>query len=135
MNLGKILKGYGAIVSSLLSFVAIALSSVIVGFAISYPLWKLATTNANAYTIVALSFFFCAIIALVVKRVVKEYKKSPRRLFISLAKKITLIGGLVLFCVLILHYQKILAIVSIITTLAIYGVLAFGISTDSRKSK
>ncbi len=135
MNFGKILRGYGAVVSSLLSFVLIALSCVLVGLAISYPLWLIATTSANTYTILSLSLFGCAIIGLLVSRIVKGYKKSPRRLFISLARKITLIGGIVLFCVLILNFHKVLAIASIILTLIIYGILAFGISHDSRKSK
>ncbi len=135
MSFGKIIKGYGAIVSSLLSFVLIALSCVLVGFAISYPLWLIATTSAGTYTILSLSLFFCAVIALLLNRIKKEYKKSPRRLFISMAKKITLIAGLILFCALILNFHETLAILSIILTLSIYGVLAFGISNDSRKTK
>ncbi len=134
MNLGKILKGYGALVSSLLSFVLIALSCVLVGLAISYPLWFIATTSAKTYTILSLSLFGCAIIGLLLSRIVKGYKKSPRRLFISIAKKVTLIAGFVIFCALILNFYKALAIVAIILTLIIYGILAFGISHDSRKS-
>ncbi len=135
MNFEKIIKGYGEIFSGLLSFVVIAVSCVLVGFVISYPLWLLASNNASVYTISSLSFFACAVLFLFIRKILKEYKKSPRRLFISLAKKLTLIGGIVLFCYLILNFYKVLAILSVVLTLAIYGVLAFGISPDSRKTK
>ncbi len=133
MSFGKVIKGYGTLLSSLLSFLTIALTCVVVGFVISYPLWLLATKNQAAYTIVSIGFFSCAIIFLLIDRMLKEYKKSPLRLFISLGRKITAIGGLALFFFLILNFYKISAFLVLTLTIILYGILAFGISQNQKQ--
>ncbi len=135
MSFGKVVKGYGALFSSLLSFLAIALTCIVIGFVISYPLWLLATKSLSAYTIVSAGFFSCAIIFLLVSRILKEYKKSPLRFFISILKKITLIGGLILFFFLILNFYKVLAFIVLALMLVFYGILAFGISQNQEQAK
>ncbi len=133
MSFGRVIKGYGALFSSLLSFLAIALTCVAVGFVISYPLWLLATKNQAVYTIVSIGFFGCAIIFLLIDRILKEYKKSPLCLFISLGRKITAIGGLSLFFFLILNFYKIPAFLVLALTIILYGILAFGISQNQKQ--
>ena len=125
MSFGKIIKGYGSVFFGLLTFSAIAGVCVLAGIAVAYPLWLLAATNL--YTIISISIFVCGILYLLVKKAVKAYKKSPRGLIISILKKITVIGGLILCIKLVLTFNKIPALVVLILIFVIYGFLAFGI--------
>ncbi len=130
MNFEKILKGYYAVFSGLLTFATIAGISVLIGFIVVYPLWELATKNAALYTVISISFFGCGILFLMGKKIVTAYRKSPRRLFISLAKKITVIGGLSLAVILVFNYYKITALITVLTIFAVYGFLAFALPQE-----
>ncbi|UTC67934.1 MULTISPECIES: hypothetical protein [unclassified Treponema] len=127
MNIGKIIKGYGAVLFGLLTFSAIAGVCILAGIAVAYPLWKLAVTNTGLYTIISISLFVCGIFYLLIKSVIKAYKKSPRGLIISILKKITVIGGLLLCIGLVLTFNKIPALIVLVLIFVIYGFLAFGI--------
>lgn len=127
MSFGKIIKGYGSVFFGLLTFSAIAGVCVIAGIAVAYPLWLLATANVSLYTIISISIFVCGILYLMVKKTIKAYKKSPRGLIISVLKKITLIGGLILCVNLVLTFNKLLALIVLVLIFIIYGFLAFGI--------
>nr|WP_314781258.1 hypothetical protein [uncultured Treponema sp.] len=127
MSFGKIIRGYGSVFFGLLTFSAIAGVCVLAGIAVAYPLWLLAVANVSLYTIISISIFVCGILYLLVKNTIKAYKKSPRGLIISILKKITVIGGLILCVKLVLTFNKIPALIVLILIFAIYGFLAFGI--------
>ncbi|TWI78940.1 hypothetical protein [Treponema putidum] len=133
MSFGKIIRGYGSFFFGLLTFSAIAGVCVLAGVAVAYPLWFLAVTNVSLYTIISISVFVCGILYILVKKTIKAYKKSPSGLIISILKKITVIGGLILCAKLVLTFNKIPAIIVLILIFVIYGFLAFGIDQSKNK--
>lgn len=130
MNFGKILKGYGSFFSGLLTFAAIAGMCILVGFLAVYPLWLLATKNAELYTIISITVFSCGILFLVIRRERRLYKKNPRSFFISLSKKTTVIGGIGLCMYLVFNYYKIAALAVLAAVFIIYGFLAFALPQE-----
>lgn len=130
MNLKKILKGYGALFSGLLTFIVIAGVGVIVGFTVVYPLWILAVKNAALYTMISGFIFGCGILYLLIKKIITAYKKSPRRLFISLSKIITVTGGTALAVYSVFNYYNIAALLTVIAVFIIYGFLAFALPQE-----
>lgn len=134
MSLRKIIKGYGSIFFGFLTFLAIAGMCVLAGFAVAFPLWKLASVNVGLYTIISISLFSCALIYLMVKKIIKAYKKSPRRLIISFLRKLTIIGGLLISFRLVLTFHKMSALIVLILVFFIYGFLAFDLNQTKNKS-
>lgn len=134
MDLKKILKsygsGYGSIFSVIVTFAAIAGICALVSIAIVYPLWVLATTNPGLYTVITLAGFGLCISFFLIRKLIFSYKKNPQKLFISLLKKITVIGGLVLIFFLIGNYYKITALIVLLLIIIIYGFLAFYIQQE-----
>lgn len=128
MSFNKIIKGYGSILFGFLTFLAIAGMCVLAGFAVAFPLWKLASVNVSLYTIISISLFSCALIYLMVKKIIKAYKRSPRRLIISFLKKLTIIGGILISFNLVLKLHKISALIVLIIVFFIYGFLAFDLN-------
>lgn len=130
MKLGKIIRGYGSVLSYFLTLLAIATICVCVAFLTVYPLWLLATKNSSLYTVLCLSFFSCFALFFILRYLIRSYKKNPRLLFISLAKRITVLGGLGLSIFLVFNYQKIMAMIVLIAVVIIYGFLAFGLNQE-----
>ena len=87
MVFGKIIKGYGSIFFGLLTFLLLALVCMAAGFAVTFPLWITAVTDKGLYTVLSVSVFCCGICYLLIKKILKAYKESPRRLLISFLKK------------------------------------------------
>ena len=130
MNFGKILKGYGSVFSALLTFAAIAGICILAGFLTVYPLWLLATKNAYLYTVISITVFTCTILFLLIKRARRRYKKNTRAFFISLSKKITVIGGIGLCIYLVFNYYKTAALAVLAAVFIIYGFLAFALPQE-----
>ncbi len=135
MVFGKILKGYSSVLLSVLTFTAIAVMCMAAAFAVTFPLWKMATVNKSLYTILSLTVFISGITFILVRRILKAYKKSPRRLLFSLLKKITVFGGLSVSVYFVFSFQKAAAIVVFISVLIIYGFLAFVLPQSKDKQE
>lgn len=135
MVFGKILKGYSSVLLSVLTFTAIAVMCMAAAFAVTFPLWKMATVNKRLYTILSLTVFISGITFILVRRILKAYKKSPRRLLFSLLKKITVFGGLSVSVYFVFSFQKAAAIVVFISVLIIYGFLAFVLPQSKDKQE
>ena len=126
----KIAAGYKAFFFKVCTFVLLFGACLLFSFCIVFPLWLLATRYTQVYTGMALVLFFAAILIFIVKRSIKSYKTCPRTFFYSLLKKLILLGGIILFLILLFTYHRILAVSVLILSLVLYGFVAFGFSED-----
>lgn len=128
--LKKILAGYGAVLASLGRLIALLAVSVGAGFVIVYPLWKLASSNPSAYTVI-FAVLFCALAGLLAVRGIRRaIALDKARFFRSLARKAVIACGLAAFVSLVLAGAVALALTAGALTAALYGFLAFGLSRD-----
>ena len=122
--------GYKALFLKVCTFVLIFGFCLLFSFCIVYPLWLLATRYTQVYTTVSLLLFSAFLLFFIVKRSIKNYKVNPRKFLYSLLKKFILLGGFILFFILIFTYHRILAFLALILSLIVYGFVAFGVSED-----
>ena len=120
--------GYKALFFKVCTFVLIFGFCLLFSFCIVYPL--LATRYTQVYTTVSLLLFSAFLLFFIVKRSIKNYKANPRKFLYSLLKKFILLGGFILFFILIFTYHRILAFLALILSLIVYGFVAFGVSED-----
>ncbi|HHU35858.1 MAG TPA: hypothetical protein GXZ47_01375 [Treponema sp.] len=130
----KILRGYSAVLGSTLRFVALIGVCVATGFLLVYPLWKLAVTRPDLYTLIFIFLLSAFIIGVFIMRVKKEASQNPKRFLLSLTRKAVLLAGLIGFVSLILSYERVLAFAALILTALVYGYLAFVLSSNTRTS-
>ncbi len=135
MVFGKIIKGYGSIFFGLLTFLLLALVCMAAGFAVTFPLWITAVTDKGLYTVLSVSVFCCGICYLLIKKILKAYKESPRRLLISFLKKFILIGGLFLAVYLVFSFQKAAAAAVLAAVFLLYGFSAFVLPQSKNKTE
>ena len=126
----KMVTGYKALFLKVCTFVLIFGFCLLFSFCIVYPLWLLATRYTQVYTTVSLLLFSAFLLFFIVKRSIKNYKVNPRKFLYSLLKKFILLGGFILFFILIFTYHRILAFLALILSLIVYGFVAFGVSED-----
>ena len=126
----KMVTGYKALFFKVCTFVLIFGFCLLFSFCIVYPLWLLATHYTQVYTTVSLLLFSAFLLFFIVKRSIKNYKANPRKFLYSLLKKFILLGGFILFFILIFTYHRILAFLALILSLIVYGFVAFGVSED-----
>ena len=75
------------------------------------------------------------ILFVVVSRAAPAFKRNPARFLVSLARKVTLAGGLVLCIALVLAWHRAAALAALAATLALYGFLAFGLNKSSDRTE
>ena len=126
--IGKIFRGYGAVLGSTLRFVVLIGVCIGAGILLVYPLWYLAVQKPDVYTLV-----FCILLSLLLLvfagfRIRSAARKSLSGLLIATARKGILLAGFLAFVLLILHRERALAVLSVLATVVIYGYLAFVIS-------
>ena len=126
--IGKIFRGYSAVLGSAFRFAALIGVCIGAGFLLVYPLWNLAVLKPGVYTLV-----FCIIVAsltltLTGIQLYKAARKNGRRLLLSIARKGVLLAGFSFFVIFILRYERVPAILVLILTIMLYGYLAFVLS-------
>lgn len=130
--IGKILRGYSAVLGSAVRFVALIGVCIGTGFLLVYPLWTLAVRNPDVYTLL-----FGIILALLAGTgtffaVKKAVKAGKRDFFLSLLRKAILIAGIIVFIAMVLSYRMALALISLPVTGLLYGYIAFVVSPKKR---
>lgn len=129
----KILSGYATLFKTLLIVVLLATVCFAAGILIVWPLWKLAASHPDIYTIVFISFFTLIVLWVVGNRMLISFKKNPRSFLFSILRKLTLLCGAFLIITLILTWHRSAAFFVLCGTTALYGFLAFVISPDIQK--
>ena len=126
----KMATGYKALFFKVCTFILLFGFCLLFSFCIVYPLWLLATRYTQVYTAVSLLFFSALLLFFIVKRSIKNYKAHPRKFLYSLVKKLILLGGIVLFFMLLFMYHRVLAVSALILSFVVYGFVAFGFAED-----
>lgn len=130
----QILAGYGAALGAAIRFLALLAICVGAGALVVYPLWRLADSNPSLYSLVFGILFSAILLAFIVSRAAPSFRRDPLRFLVSLARKATLAGGLILCVALVLAWHRVAALVALAATLAIYGFLAFGLKKAPGRS-
>ncbi len=126
--IGKIFRGYGAVLGSTLRFVVLIGVCIGAGILLVYPLWYLAVQKPDAYTLVFGILLLLLLLVFVGFKIRSAARKSLSRLLMATARKGILLAGFLAFVLLILRHERILAILSVLVTVLVYGYLAFVIS-------
>ena len=129
----KILSGYATLFKTLVIVVLLSAVCFATGILIVWPLWKLADSHPNLYTIVFTSCFTLIVLWIVGTRMHISFKKNPRSFLFSILRKLTLLCGACLIITLILTWHRSAAFFALCGTVALYGFLAFVISPNLPK--
>lgn len=126
--IGKIFRGYSAVLGSTIQFAALIGVCIGTGILLVYPLWHLAVRKPDVYTLV-----FCillSILALIFTgfRIRTAARKGISYLLLAAARKGVLLAGIVAFVLFTLRHERALALLSLPGTIFFYGYLAFVIS-------
>lgn len=130
----KILRGYSAVLGSTFRFVALIGVCIATGFLLVYPLWKLAVTRPDVYTLIFIIILSTVIVGILGITVKKAVSKNPKQFLLSLARKTVLAAGFIGIITLILSYERALALAVLIVTALVYGYLAFVLSSAARRN-
>lgn len=126
--IGKIFRGYSAVLGSTLRFAALIGVCIGAGFLLVYPLWNLAVLKPDVYTLVFCILISVLILALAGMKIHRAARENSKRLLLSVARKLVLLAGFFSFVVFTLRYQRVPAITSLVLTIVLYGYLAFVLS-------
>jgi hypothetical protein len=99
-----------------------------------WPLWKLANADPSLYTVIFCVIAGALVLFLAVTRARRSCRKNPRLFFISLASILSLVLGLAAAILLVLAWQRVLAGVTLLAAIALYGFFAFGLAPSYRNS-
>jgi Ca2+/Na+ antiporter len=130
--LKKIVKGYGALLRSIVGFIALLAVAVAFGAAIVWPLWRLADASPSLYTVVFSGLFALVVAFVAGTRMRLAFRRDRRGFLLSVARKLTIIAGVVAPVLLVLSRARLLALVALVLAVALYGFLAFGLSSPRR---
>ena len=130
--LKKIVKGYGALLRSIVVFVALLAVAVAFGAAIVWPLWRLADASPAVYTVVFSSIFALVIAFIAGSRMRLAFRRDRRAFWLSVARKLTILAGIVAPVLLVFARARLLALVALALAVALYGVLAFALASPRR---
>lgn len=129
----KILFGYTSVLANLFRFLILLMICSILSIFVVFPLWKLATTNTLWYTLLLGTVICSILLYFIIKKSIALYKKSSRLFFIVFFRRLVFIFGLISTITFVLKLNHIAAILSLFLSLIVYGMLAFGFSTNETK--
>ncbi|MBE6344886.1 MAG: hypothetical protein E7063_04270 [Spirochaetaceae bacterium] len=141
--LQKIIKGYGNLLLSILKVLVLILLCCVCGFILVYPLWKLAVTNPNLYSIISF-IFFAVLLAYFIGRKIYTYinKSNPDKsekhkrvikLVKGLLKVLLFISGLVGIIYFIMIGKLIFSLAILVFLVLLYGFFSFGTKKNENK--
>lgn len=131
--LKQIISGYVTMFLAAVRFIILLAVCVGTGFLVVFPLWKLASTKPALYSLICLSLLGLLVAGLAFGRIRKALRLDSGHFFLSAARKLTLLAGIIGSIVLVLQYQRALAALTLLLTVALYGFLAFGLTANSRR--
>ena len=119
-----ILRGYKKAFVGILGFFLICVFCVVASFLVVFPFFYLATLHEGIYTIACSSFFILSFFFLVIRKAIRVYSTSPRRLASFFIKLLIVLVGVGFFVFLTLHFYRVLAILTLILFFVLYILLA-----------
>ena len=133
--LGKIIKGYLGVLRAATGFLLLLAVCVCAGAFIVWPLWRLADTDPSLYTVIFTVLLAALVALLVFGRVRQSFLRDSRAFFLSLFRKLTVIAGIAVPVSLVLARARFAALIALILAFALYGFLAFGLSSTDRADR
>ncbi len=118
----KILNTYKKAFGRVLIFCLLCLFCVIASFVVVFPFYYLATLHKGIYTVLSLFIIITFFVFLIVRKIWKVYKASPRRLFLLFFKLALIVLGIVLFVFFATYFYKKLALASLVSAFLLYVV-------------
>ena len=133
--LGKIVKGYLGVLRAASGFLLLLAVCVFAGALIVWPLWRLADTDPSLYTVIFTVLLVALVVMLVAGRLRQSFLRDSRAFFLSLFRKLTVIAGIAVPVSLVLARSRFAALIALILAFALYGFLAFGLSSTDRAER
>jgi hypothetical protein len=130
MVIKKILSGYTSIFLALLRFLTLMAICVGAGILVVWPLWKLADSDPNLYTLVFGIIAAAIVLFIAVTGMRRSFVRNRRRFVISAFRKLTIIAGIGVPVTLVLSWHRLAALVVLVAAIALYGFLAFALDID-----
>lgn len=129
-RLHKVCKGCRSFLIGANTFLLLIVFAFCAGFVIVFPLWKLAVSYTQVYTIVSITFFSLLLLFSFIRIGIKKYRRNPRAFFYGLIKKAILITGITAFLFFLFQYQRILAFSALAASIIVNIFLSFGFLED-----
>lgn len=140
----KIIKGYKNLFLSLAKIILLLLLCALCGAVLVFPLWKLAVSKPELYSVIV-GVLLCLGICYMIFRKTRKYitqgqpekeerKDRVRRILVLTGKILVCLLGISALFVSVLAGQIVAAVVSVLLTALLYGILAFGINTTRTTS-
>ncbi len=123
--ISKIVKGYGALFSGVAHVVLLLIVCTAIGSAFVLPLWAFAMKAPVLYTICTLIIFSSLCVFFVAKKAKQAGYKRSIRFLLQLFIVVAGIAGIILF---VLHEKRILAALTLLLCIILYGITSFGLS-------
>ena len=133
--IGKIIKGYLGVLRTTAGFLLLLAVCVCAGALIVWPLWRLADTDPSLYTVIFTVLLVTIVALLIFGRVRQSFIRDSRAFFLSLSRKLTVIAGIAVPVSLVLARSRFAALIALILAFALYGFLAFGLSSTDRADR
>lgn len=118
--MSEVFSSYKKAFSSVFAFFVLCLSCISASFALSFPFFYLATLHKGIYTILCISALSLSISLLIIGKIVRVYKATPRRLFSFFINLAIIVLSSFLFVFLAINFHRMLALVSLIVILILY---------------
>lgn len=119
-----ILRGYKKAFFGILGFFLICFFCVVASLLVVFPFFYLVSLHEGIYTIACSSFFILSLLFLAIRKAIRVYSTSPRRLASFFIKLLIVIVGLASFIFLLLRVHRVLSILSLILFSVLYMLLA-----------
>ncbi len=121
----RILKGYLGLLVALGRIVALGAACIGAGLAIVYPLWRLATSRPDVYTLVCGVLFVAVAGSIAAIRMRTALRLNPARFRRNLLKFAVLAAGISIAVALLLSLHRFLALAALVVTAAAWGLIEF----------
>jgi len=119
-----ILRGYKKAFFGVLGFFLICGFCVVASLLVVFPFFYLASLHEGVYTIACSSFFVLSFLFLTIRKVMRVYSTSPRKLAAFFVKLSIALLGLGAFIFLTLLFYRLTAILAFILFFVLYLLLA-----------
>lgn len=142
--LNRIIKGYGNLLFSALKMLLLLLVCALCGAVLVFPLWKLAVSQPELYTVVVGVLLLAGLLyaaARGAKRFITQGRSEAgnrrgraRRLLTGAGKVAVCAAGFSAAVAFVTAARPVAALLSLGATAVLYGILAFGIKTDEKSN-
>jgi len=130
----RILSGYATVFSGAARFLLLVALCFAIGFAVVYPLWRLAVSDGRLYSIIFLAILALAAAALAWHPMRRLAQRGPRACILAALRLAIPAGALALFVALVLAEKRALGFVALAVGGALFGLVAFGLGPADHRA-